>query len=78
MRNLPTEPGSLEAIARRIGPVRPTNFGELFNVRAKPDPDSNAYTAIALPPHVDLPTREYHPGSSACTVSRTAWPAAKR
>ena len=62
LRNLPTEPGSLEAIARRIGPVRPTNFGQLFDVRAKPDPDSNAYTSIALPPHVDLPTREYHPG----------------
>ncbi|ATJ82546.1 TauD/TfdA family dioxygenase [Halomonas beimenensis] len=62
LRQLPTEPGSLDAIARRIGPVRPTNFGELFDVKAKPDPDSNAYTAIALPPHVDLPTREYHPG----------------
>ncbi|APE30805.1 taurine catabolism dioxygenase TauD [Halomonas aestuarii] len=62
LRDLPTEPGSLEAIARRIGPVRPTNFGELFDVRAKPDPDSNAYTSLALPPHVDLPTREYHPG----------------
>lgn len=62
LRHLPTEPGSLEAIARRIGPVRPTNFGLLFDVKAKPDPDSNAYTSIALPPHTDLPTREYHPG----------------
>ncbi|GHB16251.1 TauD/TfdA family dioxygenase [Salinicola rhizosphaerae] len=62
LRHLPTEPGSLEAIARRIGPPRPTNFGYLFDVRAKPDPDSNAYTSIALPPHVDLPTREYQPG----------------
>jgi gamma-butyrobetaine dioxygenase len=62
LRGLPTEPGSLETIARRIGPVRPTNFGLLFDVKAKPDPDSNAYTSIALPPHTDLPTREYHPG----------------
>lgn len=62
LRHLPTDPGSLEAIARRIGPLRPTNFGLLFDVRAKPDPDSNAYTSIALPPHTDLPTREYHPG----------------
>ncbi|MDR9438711.1 MAG: TauD/TfdA family dioxygenase [Halomonas sp.] len=62
LRGLPTDPGSLEVIARRIGPVRPTNFGLLFNVKAKPDPDSNAYTSIALPPHVDLPTREYQPG----------------
>ncbi|MEQ6887251.1 TauD/TfdA family dioxygenase [Halomonas sp. CS7] len=62
LRDLPTEPGSLEAIAHRIGPIRDTNFGGLFNVQAKPDPDSNAYTSIALPPHTDLPTREYHPG----------------
>jgi gamma-butyrobetaine dioxygenase len=62
LRNLPTEPSSLDAIARRIGPPRPTNFGNLFDVRAKPDPDSNAYTSLALPPHVDLPTREYQPG----------------
>ncbi|MAM59140.1 MAG: taurine catabolism dioxygenase TauD [Salinicola sp.] len=62
LRNLPVEPGSLDLIARRIGPPRPTNFGHLFDVRAKPDPDSNAYTSIALPPHVDLPTREYQPG----------------
>ncbi len=58
----PTTPGSLDAIARRIGPPRPTNFGTLFDVRASPIPDSNAYTSIALPPHVDLPTREYQPG----------------
>ena len=62
LRGLPIEPGSLATIAGRIGPIRPTNFGELFDVKAKPDPDSNAYTSIALPPHVDLPTREYHPG----------------
>lgn len=62
LRGLPTQPGSLESIAQRIGPVRPTNFGQLFDVKAKPDPDSNAYTSIALPPHVDLPTREYQPG----------------
>ncbi|MBZ9557277.1 MULTISPECIES: TauD/TfdA family dioxygenase [Modicisalibacter] len=62
LRNLPTEPGTLARIAERIGPVRPTNFGSLFDVRAKPEPDSNAYTSIALPPHVDLPTREYQPG----------------
>lgn len=62
LRNLPTEPGTLARIAERIGPLRATNFGTLFDVKAKPDPDSNAYTSIALPPHVDLPTREYQPG----------------
>ena len=62
LRGLPTQPGTLNAIAARLGTLRPTNFGSLFDVQAKPDPDSNAYTSIALPPHVDLPTREYQPG----------------
>ncbi|MFC0266839.1 TauD/TfdA family dioxygenase [Kushneria aurantia] len=62
LRGLPTREQSLDTIAHRIGIPRPTNFGALFDVRSKPDPDSNAYTAIALPPHVDLPTREYQPG----------------
>lgn len=62
LRGLPTEPGTLGDIAARLGTLRATNFGSLFDVRSKPDPDSNAYTSIALPPHVDLPTREYQPG----------------
>ncbi|TCJ25927.1 DUF971 domain-containing protein [Halomonas sp. GDM18] len=62
LRNLPTEEGAIEKVAERIGSIRTTNFGHLFNVRAIQNPDSNAYTSIALPPHVDLPTREYQPG----------------
>ncbi|WP_024950479.1 TauD/TfdA family dioxygenase [Cobetia crustatorum] len=62
LRNLPAEEGAIEKVAERIGSIRSTNFGHLFNVRAIQNPDSNAYTSIALPPHVDLPTREYQPG----------------
>lgn len=47
---LRTEPNSLEVIALRIGPLRPTNFGMLFNVQVKPNSDSNTYKSIALPP----------------------------
>jgi gamma-butyrobetaine dioxygenase len=49
-------------VARRLGPVRDTNFGLLWDVVAEPDPVTNANTALPLPPHVDLPTREYQPG----------------
>ncbi len=62
LRRVSTEPGTVEAIAGRIGTVRETNFGRVFDVRSKVDPDSNAYTALELTPHVDLPTREYQPG----------------
>ena len=34
----------------------------MFDVKVKTGPGSNAYTAMALTPHTDLPTREYQPG----------------
>ncbi|MCH9674864.1 MAG: TauD/TfdA family dioxygenase [Gammaproteobacteria bacterium] len=38
-----------------IGPPRPTNFGATFDVISKPNPNNNAYTAIELFAHMDLP-----------------------
>ena len=49
-------------IAGRIGVLRETNFGRLFDVRVDTDPVSNSNTGLELPPHTDLPTREYQPG----------------
>ncbi|WP_339544032.1 gamma-butyrobetaine dioxygenase [Pseudomonas sp. RA_35y_Pfl2_P32] len=62
VRGVPTEPGSLTAIAQRISFIRESNFGVLFNVQSRADADSNAYTAFNLPLHSDLPTRELQPG----------------
>lgn len=62
IRGVPTEPGSLTQIAKRISFIRESNFGVLFNVQSKADADSNAYTAFNLPLHSDLPTRELQPG----------------
>ncbi|EXF92100.1 gamma-butyrobetaine dioxygenase [Pseudomonas fluorescens HK44] len=62
VRGVPTEPGSLTHIAKRISFIRESNFGVLFNVQSKADADSNAYTAFNLPLHSDLPTRELQPG----------------
>lgn len=56
------EPGTVERVAARLGPPRETNFGRIFEVRVQPGPGSNAYTALALPPHTDLSMREYQPG----------------
>lgn len=74
VRGLPTEPYTIASVVHRIGPIRETNFGVLWDVRADPDPESNAYTALALPPHVDLPTREYQPGLQFlhCLVNEAA------
>jgi gamma-butyrobetaine dioxygenase len=62
LRGVPREPGEVDRIARRISLPRDTNFGVVFDVITKVDANSNAYTAIELPGHVDLPTREYQPG----------------
>lgn len=63
----------VERLANRIAFVRQTNFGRLFDVRSKPDANSNAYTALELPLHTDLPTREVAPGLQLlhCLVNET-------
>ena len=58
----PARPGVLDALIGRIAFVRETNFGTLFDVEAVVGSISNAYTALELPLHADLPTREYQPG----------------
>ncbi len=55
----PTEPGALQQIAGRFGPLRQTNFGLLFDVFTKPNPVDLAYTPMELKAHTDNPYR--HP-----------------
>jgi gamma-butyrobetaine dioxygenase len=62
VRGLPDDPDVVGELAARIGVVRHTNFGVLWDVKSEPDPITNANTSLRLPPHVDLPTREYQPG----------------
>jgi gamma-butyrobetaine dioxygenase len=62
LRGVPTGPDVVGDVARRIGIVRETNFGVLWDVRSEPEPITNANTPLSLPPHVDLATREYQPG----------------
>lgn len=50
------------AVAERVGFLRRTNFGTVFEVVSKPDPNNLAYTSVALPLHTDLPNQEVPPG----------------
>ncbi|MFW2381018.1 MAG: TauD/TfdA family dioxygenase [Acidimicrobiales bacterium] len=61
----PTDDDALEEFIGRIAPLRDTNFGHVWDVRAKVDPDSTANTGRSLVPHTDLPTRENPPGFQA-------------
>ena len=64
----PTEPGFLNELAGRIGPVRDSNFGLLWDVKADVNlagdakTNTTANTGFRLGPHTDLPTREIPPG----------------
>lgn len=62
LEGLPRSPDVIEDVPARLGPLRTSNFGRVFDVRSRPDADSNAYTDMALPLHSDLTTREYQPG----------------
>ena len=60
--SLPVEDGVIELIGRRIGVLRDSNFGATWHVSVDLDPNSTANTAIELPAHSDLPSRETPPG----------------
>lgn len=62
LEGLPQKDGLLLEIVESIGTVRASNFGKTYTLDIKDVPDSNAFTSIPLPPHIDLPTRETPPG----------------
>lgn len=61
MRGVPTVPGQLLQVARRVGPVRSTNFGDHYDVVSLPDPNAVAYTALGLELHNDLVNWRFPP-----------------
>ena len=62
LRNTPATPEFVGELAQLIGPIRDTNFGDVWDVKAKLNADSTAYTGLNLGQHTDLPTRETPPG----------------
>ncbi len=68
LENSPVREAYLLELAERIGPVRDSNFGMLWDVKADVElagdakTNSTANTGLRLGPHSDLPTREIPPG----------------
>lgn len=62
VENMADTDTAMENVALRVGHLRQTNFGATFNVRSKPNPNNQAYTAERLPLHTDLPNQETPPG----------------
>ena len=62
IKNTKAEENEVINFAEKLGPVRATNFGKLFNVVSKPNPNDLAYTALELTAHSDNPYRKPVPG----------------
>jgi gamma-butyrobetaine dioxygenase len=60
--DMPDSDAGLTDLARLIGHVRPTFFGEYFDVRTHIKPTNLAYTAKALELHTDTPAEDVAPG----------------
>ena len=58
IKKVPTKNNYIVDFANSIGSIRPTNFGEFFNVKSVPNPNDLAYTSLALSPHTDNPYRK--------------------
>ena len=56
--NVDTTPDEVLRFADRIGFVRNTNYGELFDVIAAANPNNLAFTPVGLPLHTDNPYRD--------------------
>ena len=60
LRGVPQQPGRLLEVARRIGPVRASNFGEYYDIVSMPYPNASAYTSMGLELHTDLEIGRAH------------------
>ena len=62
IENTKAEENEVINFAEKLGPIRTTNWGKLFNVVSKPNPNDLAYTALELKSHSDNPYRKPVPG----------------
>jgi gamma-butyrobetaine dioxygenase len=62
LRGVPIEDAAALRVAARIGFVRETNYGRIFDVHCVAQPNNRAYTNRGLPIRTDSPYREPVPG----------------
>ena len=63
IENLADQSNAGEKFGDLIGFKRESNYGVMFEVKSKPDPNNLAYTSLALPLHTDLANQEFVPGN---------------
>jgi gamma-butyrobetaine hydroxylase len=62
LSGVPVEDSAVLRVADRIGFIRETNYGRMFDVRSVAEPNNLAYTQRGLPAHTDNPYRDPVPG----------------
>lgn len=62
LHDLPCQSGMVASVGDRLGHVRVTNYGRLFDVKSVPHPNNLADTALGLGAHSDNPYRDPSPG----------------
>ena len=62
LTSLSVDLNQVEGVARRVGVLRDSNFGPVWDIKAVPNPTSTAYMSIGLGPHTDFPSLETPPG----------------
>ncbi|MBY6092675.1 TauD/TfdA family dioxygenase [Maritimibacter alkaliphilus] len=60
--DMPDSDAGLTETAELLGQIRPTFFGDYFDVKTHINPTNTAYTAAALELHTDTPAEENAPG----------------
>jgi gamma-butyrobetaine dioxygenase len=58
LNGVPIEPGTVLSVVETFGFVRETNYGRLFDVQEKPNPNNLAFTNLPITPHTDNPYRD--------------------
>ena len=62
VHRIPVDMDAVEHFAKRVGPIRETNWGTVTDVHIIPNPYDLTMTALSLSPHVDNPYRLPGPG----------------
>ena len=65
LEQAPTQPGTLERLAPRLGPIREVLFARIHDVQVDPHGYNVAHTSIALPPHNDFASYSWPPSVQA-------------
>jgi gamma-butyrobetaine dioxygenase len=60
--DMPDTDAALTQLVNVMGQVRPTFFGDYFDVKTHINPTNTAYTSAALELHTDTPAEEHAPG----------------